>query len=170
MRLQGPSFMCIPTQINKKGVFFVIVFHVLVFWPLFTNAGKKSDVFVDGSDASNKLFAKAKSCTPVLLWRNVRKDGENLTYDVAIHIALKSKGDSLPGLGEQVFYEEKISSNTINVTKKLNPNTKYLWSFRLRREDDQVTGWYKHNTKGQFFSGTHYWNIWFGFKTPTKCL
>lgn len=155
---------------NSFPTISVLFFLALFLISVPAHAKKEPHASVDGKNAVGKVFVKAESCTPLLAWKDVRKSNEkDLTYDVAVHLALK-KFEQAPIAGEKVFYAENLHEMSIRPDKPLDPSGKYVWSFRLRNPDGKVSEWMvQPYASSSFFSLVSYGNIWLGFKTPSTC-
>lgn len=161
----------------KKLIPFLLI---AIIMPLASQASikltKKKAFYVDESKAWKKLYTKSDSCTPVIRWYDFREGDQTLVYDFALHYSLKLKSGQPPMRGEQIILAESLKTNAIKIVQALKPDTKYLWSIRLKNQEDKVTNWFTHgatrSTVWDIIGGTGgstYTNIWFGIKTPKEC-
>lgn len=100
------------------------------------------------------------SLRPILRWQPVPLDG--VTYDIVIY---KQYDTTLSG--PQVYYREGISATEHQVEDHLKPGTKYLWSVRMRQQD-QVSPWATWHGNAYLVLAAESWsNRFFGFETPS---
>ena len=102
------------------------------------------------------------SLQPVLRWHPIASEGVT-NYDIVLY---KQYDNAIPG--EQVYYREGISTTEHRVEEQLNPNTKYLWSVRGRKQDI-VSPWASwHGAAWLVLASEHWSGRFFGFQTPSQ--
>lgn len=112
-------------------------------------------------------FPVVSSLQPTFRWEPSKKDG--VLYDLVLYRAVSFSplgigGDFLPG--QMVEYRQGLGEPSYQSSKPLEPNEKYFWSVRLRR-DGIVSNWssfsYLNFMIVAYTSGR---SSWFGFATP----
>lgn len=159
----------------KSNIIVVLLSLSLILQPTFAMAKREKPLLVNGQDALKKVFVKLETCSPILQWKEMRQ-GQDLSdknYDIALYYALTRAGP--PELGEKVFFLENINGTKVTLSQPLAPNTRFLWSIRIRDNVKKtVSGWLVHDVNGSMWEAalgmyTFYRNIWPGIKTPSKC-
>ncbi len=119
-------------------------------------------------EVSQSGFPTSSSLTPEFRWKpSARQD---VSYDLILYeAAAYVVGDQMvPSYmrGRVVAYEEDIQEPRWQPTSPLKPDTRYIWSVRLR-EGESVSGWstQSHFTFLIVYMSSGY-GQWFQFKTP----
>ena len=118
-------------------------------------------------DVSQSGFPEESSLTPEFRWKGCsRKD---VSYDLIVYeAATYSIGGALIPLymrGHVVVYEEGLTEPRWPTAAPFKPDTRYIWSVRLR-EGDTVSAWSTqgHSTFLLVYASSG-WGQWFQFKT-----
>ena len=112
-------------------------------------------------------FAEVHSLTPEFSWKGCSK--RDVSYDLIVYeAATYSIGGALIPLymrGNVVVYEENLTETRWKSTIPFKPDTRYIWSVRLR-EGDTVSAWstQSHSTFLLVYASSG-WGQWFQFKT-----
>ena len=114
-------------------------------------------------------FQVIDNTTPSFSWKP--SSHEDITYDLVIYEAATYYFDGYQGSeipGRVALYVEDLKNPEYQLTKELNPATKYYWSVRLRR-NDLVSTWSKfHYFYTVLLVTTFGTNQWFTFETPSN--
>ena len=112
-------------------------------------------------------FPVVSSLQPTFRWEPSTKDG--VLYDLVLYRAVSYSplgigGHYLPG--QVVEYRQGLVEPSYRLSKPLEPNEKYFWSVRLRR-DGIVSNWSRFSYLNfMIFAYTSEHSSWFGFATP----
>lgn len=124
-------------------------------------------------------FTKVDSCSPTLEWNAVRiPNGILISYDVSLYSAKKIDSHGFDK-DEKVFYKQNYPVTSLSIIPPLEPNTKYLWSIRVRQHQgtdnqdnskDKVSQWSTNSkTVKRPLAVATYIDHWHGFITPENC-
>ena len=112
-------------------------------------------------------FPVVSSLQPTFRWEPSTKDG--VLYDLVLYRAVSYSplgigGHYLPG--QVVEYRQGLVEPGYRTSEPLEPNEKYYWSVRLRR-DGIVSNWSRFSYLNfMIFAYTSGHSSWFGFATP----
>ncbi len=129
----------------------------------------------DGAPLSH--FSPITSCSPVLEWNAVSIPNAPLvSYDVAVYEAEKIDSNYFDKT-TQILYKENYPVTSLGIIPPLKPQTKYLWSIRVRQHkidtstsEDKVSQWSTNSkTVKRPLAVATYIDHWHGFITPEKC-
>jgi len=118
--------------------------------------------------SKNHLFPEVEDVLPMFEWESSGKN--EISYDLVIYEATRCVVTGITTSympGRLVAYIEDIKTPHYKLTNALKPDTKYLWTVRMR-DENTVTNWskfhYADNSNILFMSSVY--GSYFGFKTP----
>jgi hypothetical protein len=118
-------------------------------------------------DVSRSGFPEASNLTPEFRWKGCPRS--DVSYDLILYeaAAYAYGGQNVPSYmkGRVVAYAEDLKEPRWQPNTPLKPDTRYIWSVRLR-EGDTVSGWstQSHTTFLLVYMSSGY-GQWFQFKT-----
>jgi len=130
-------------------------------------SGKYAGVTPDYPPVENNSFPVVSSLQPTFRWHPSAK--EDILYDLVLYRVVNFSpfgigGRNLPG--EVVEYQQGLIEPSFTPSNQLEPNEKYYWSVRMRR-NGIVSNWSRFSYLNfMIFAYTTGHSSWFGFTTP----